>query len=203
MQPLKETSGWLERLTQLGSVPFGRVIQLVLGATAVVILLHFLFVLVATLVRGRAERPARWRWLERCLYSLLLLSIAALAGTAFYGMIGLGRLAGAILLVHMGSANVFLFSLAALALLWARPCRYEGRTPAGEKKFRPVSKLLFFLLLAAGFCVGLSMLLAMLPLFDTAGMLRLFALHRYAGLATTVLAVLHLYTTWTARLGLS
>ncbi len=203
MKILAERSDRLDWLAELGFVPFTRVVQVAIGATAVVILLHFFFVFFARKFRGRAERPARWRWWDRCLYSLLLLSIALLAGTSFYALIEHGHVVGLALLVHMVSSGLFLFSLAALALLWGKACAYEGRVPAGEKKFRAVGKVLFVLLLGCGFGVGLTMLLAMLPLFDTAGLLRLFALHRYAGVATTVIAMLHLYTTLIARLGLA
>jgi len=192
----------LDRVAELCSVPFGRLMQIGFGLTVVVLVVHLFVRLLACWRYGRRPRPVPWRWWDRALYSLLLLSIGGLAGTAFYAAARGESLHQWVLMGHVACSLLFVFVLALLALVWAPACRYQGRAEPAERKFRPLTKFLFFLLLAGGVVLSATILVAMLPVVEPASMLQLFALHRYAALATTIIALLHLYTVWAARLGI-
>jgi hypothetical protein len=174
---------------------FPTVLALVLLATAALILLH----LVLALIGGRARRPRRrlnvW---ERLVYLGALASVTVLGVTAFYTVLQWGGMHGWWLFAHMCGAGALVVVLPLLAINWAGPSRFGSSQSTGEENYAPrffwIPRLMFWLFLASGLTVVLTMMLSMLPIFGTEGLQALLDIHRYAGLMAVVTLALHFYT---------
>ena len=174
---------------------FPDVLLIVLLATAGLILLH----LVVALIGSKPTRPRRrWNWWERLVYLGALVSVATLGFTAFYPVLTLGHMRHWWLFAHMFGAGAMVAVLPLIAITWAGPNRFEVRAESDEEetyapRFFWLTKLTFWLFLASGLIVALTMMLSMLPVFGTEGQHALLDIHRYAGLMAVVTLVLHLY----------
>jgi hypothetical protein len=181
---------------------FYQILPFALVAALLVALIYLLFA-------ARVRRPAdksRWNLWEIFLYLMMLLSVIMLAATAFYPMLRHEHLKGWGLFVHMIWAGFFVFLLPALALTWCEASRFEtGRqraaVPATPPRFYWFPKLMFWILLASGLVVSLTMLLSMTTLFGTRDLQNLLDLHRYSGLIAVIAMLFHLNGVLVQRFG--
>ena len=74
--------------------------------------------------------------------------------------------------------------------------------PSVVPRFFWFPKVMFWLILAGGFVVTMTMLLSMLPLFGTDGLEALLMIHRYSGLVVVVALILHFYGVVVRQAGL-
>jgi len=167
--------------------------------------------LIWVVVRRRGAVPrSSWGWWACLVYLGTLASVAVLGITSFVAMIRFGILGGWWLFIHMFGAGVFTFVLPLLAVTWCEANRF-GRPPqpAGAEgqeqpaRFLRLAKFMFWVILAAGLIVIVTMILSMLTVFGTEGLTLLLDIHRYAGLAVVAATVLHLYAALLPRFGLS
>ncbi len=174
---------------------FSTILSIVLVATVGVLLLH----LVLALIGGRSSRRRRrlnlW---ERLLYLGTLVSVGVLAVTSYYSVWRDGVMSGWWLFVHMFGAGALVALLPLIAITWAGPSRFGTGRPAEEQetyapRFFWLPKLMFWLFLASGLTVVLTMLVSMLPVYGTDGLHALLDLHRYAGLMAVVTLMIHFY----------
>lgn len=157
-----------------------------LVATVVVCVLH---VLLSHRREAPGSSPAGLS--IRLLYAVFLASIVALAGTAFYGVLGPGHLGGWLLFVHVTAAGVFVVSVAVLGAVWlARRIRFAG-VNARHGVFTVV-------LVAAGVTVGTA-LVVMLPTTGSDQQRELLVAHGYAGLTLAICTALHATMSATVR----
>jgi hypothetical protein len=183
---------------------FRSVLAIALVALAVLIVLH----LVLVLVGRRPDRPRKsWNLWEKLVYLGILVSVGVLGGTSFFAVLRFGVLDGWLLFAHMFGAGAFTAVLPLVAITWCESSRLgrpsaESEQAATAPRFSWFPRLMFWLLLASGFVVTMTMLLSMLPLFGTDGLHRLLDIHRYSGLVAVVAAVLHLYSVVLQRAGL-
>jgi len=173
-----------------------------IGAAAVVAL-HFVLCLIA---RRPAQPKARWTRWETLVYLGTIAAVCVLAATAFGTVLRHGALEGWWLMAHMAGAGAFVVVLPVLALSWCEANRFGRHRSRGADERTPrffwFPKLMFWLFVASGLAVIVTMLLSMVPLFGSDGMHRLLEIHRYSGLVAVIALVLHLYTVLLQRLGL-
>ena len=159
---------------------------------------------------GRAAaRHSRWNWWERLVYLGVLGSVGLLGATAFFGVLRFGALHGWLLFAHMFGAGAFVAVLPVVALTWCEANRFvRGRAPRGAlatagtaPRFFWLPKAMFWILLAGGLVVSLTMLVSMLPLYGTEGLEQLLDLHRYSGLLVVAATVFHFYSVLLQRIG--
>ena len=105
-----------------------------------------------------------------------------------------GEVAGWPLFIHMFGAGLFLLGMAAVAIIWADRSRFGVDTGLNLGQ-----KLIFWIALALGLVIMLSMLLAMLPLIGTTGQHLLFVIHEYCGLLFLVVMIVHTVVSLAAR----
>ncbi|MBU0616223.1 MAG: hypothetical protein KKI02_00755 [Planctomycetes bacterium] len=105
-----------------------------------------------------------------------------------------GDVAGWPLLIHMFGAGLFLLGLAAVAIIWADRCRF-----AAETGLNLGQKLVFWIALALGLAIMLSMLLAMLPIYGTEVQHELLELHEISGLLFLCAMIVHTVVSLAAR----
>lgn len=124
----------------------------------------------------------------------------AAVGFLIQAITGLGsesvydEVAGWPLLIHMFGAGVFLLGVAAVAIVWADRCRFGVNTGLNV-----VQKLVFWVALVLGLGVMLSMLVAMLPIFGTAGQRILLEVHECCGIAFLAVMIVHTVVSLAAR----
>lgn len=120
----------------------------------------------------------------------LIAGWAVLAATGFWALlVGGGPLGGVPLLLHNTAAGAFLAGLAGCALLGP-----------GERPGRHAPPL-FWLVLAAGFASGATMLLAMFPVLGTQGLHTVVLLHTISGGAFSLLLAAYLILYWKRHAG--
>ncbi|NUQ62369.1 MAG: hypothetical protein HUU20_07765 [Pirellulales bacterium] len=160
---------------------------------------------VSFVYRGNPSPRSKWNWWDVLVYLGTLGSVGVLGFTSLAAVVRDGVLGGWSLFVHMFGAGAFTAVLPLLALSWAHANRAELRPAGGQSsppKFCGISKLMFWLILACGFVVTMTMLVSMLPIFGSDGQHTLLDIHRYSGLAVVVAAVLHLYGVAAQQVGL-
>ncbi len=174
---------------------FPSVLSIVLLATGAVILLHLVLALIGSKTSKNRRCLNVW---ERLIYLGTLLSVTVLAVTAFYSVLKFHAMSGWWLFAHMFGAGALVAILPLIAISWAGPSRFGGGPPSDDEetyapRFFWVPKLMFWLFLAGGLTVSLSMLVSMLPIFGTDGLHELLDIHRYAGLLAVVALAIHFY----------
>jgi hypothetical protein len=186
---------------------FHSVLVAALIGTAVLMVLH----LALSLFGRRTTVPrARWNLWERLVYAAIVISVAILGITSFFAVLRFGVLEGWMLFAHMFGAGAFVFVLPVFAITWCEASRFGAGRTAGTSeeeaecapRFFWFPKLMFWIMLAGGLIVTMTMLLSMLPLFGTDGLHALLDVHRYSGLLVVVAAALHFYSVLLQRVGL-
>lgn len=172
---------------------FRRVLPLALAGIVVAMVLHMGLRLAS---QSEAAKRAAWNLWDKLVYLGTLGCVAALAATSLVAVMLHGTLGGWPLFLHMFGAGALTAALPVLALSWAHantfhPGPTNAETPA--PKFGPFAKTMFWLLLAGGLVVTMTMLLSMLPIFGSDGLNTLLNIHRYSGLVTVAAAALHAY----------
>lgn len=195
-------SEFVARLINHPDAAFHDVLVFGLIATPVVIVLH----LVCVLIRRRPVDDGKATNLfQRLVYLVLIASVATLGATSFVAIFRFGTLAGWWLLIHMVAAGAFVAALPLFALSWCHANRFGSRRSESSHepivRFPWIAKTAFWLILAGGLVVALTMLVSMLPLFGTDELHELLILHRYSGLLVVVAAAIHFYGLLIRRLG--
>ncbi|NLY03134.1 MAG: hypothetical protein GXY83_44365 [Rhodopirellula sp.] len=182
---------------------FRQILPFALAGAVALIALHLLLALI---YRGNPAPRSKWNWWDVLIYLGTLGSVAVLGVTAFVAVMRTGELLGWMLFFHMFGAGALTAALPVLALSWAHANRLELRPAAGggsrPPKFFLLSRLMFWVILASGFVVTMTMLVSMLPTFGTDGLLTLLNIHRYSGLVLVIAAVMHFYSVGVQRVGL-
>lgn len=156
-----------------------------------------------TLATNRHEaRGTRRSFLSRLLYFVFLASICVLAISSFGAILQFGHMQGYALFAHISAAGAFVFLLLAIAWLYLpRGDETTGVRVAGDQRWW-VGRWTAWALVISSLVAAGTMFLSMLPILDTAGLLTSAAVHRYAGLAVTAFAALHLFALTCVRFGL-
>lgn len=190
------------RLVNQPDAAFREVLVFALIATPAVMVLHAACVL---LRRRPVDSGKATNLFQRLVYVVLLAAVAVLGGTAFGAVLRFGALSGWWLLIHMVAAGMFVAALPLFSLSWCHANRFCTSRRDTESqpiiRFPWIAKLMFWLILVGGLLVALTMLVSMLPLFDTEGLHEMLVLHRYSGLLVVVAAAIHLYGLVIRRLG--
>jgi len=108
-----------------------------------------------------------------------------------------GEVSGWALFIHMLGAPLFIIGLTATTLMWADRCRFTNQ-PAGSG-LNLGQKLVFWIAVALGFAVMLSMLTAMLPVFGYAGQAALIEIHEIGAILLLVAMIIHTVVSLAAR----
>jgi hypothetical protein len=207
--------GWL---IAAGSTPTGETFRKILPYALIGVIVLCAAHLVFTLVRRKkVDKTGRYRWWEMLIYLGTVGCIAVLAATSFIEMLRSGALLGWPLFVHMFAAGAFVGVLPLLAVTWCHFNTYgccprnvpktgdSQADPSGDAaaacrssepsagRFSCTAKTLFWIVLAGGFVVTMTMLVSMLPLFGTDGLHTLINVHRYAGLVVVLALIAHIY----------
>jgi cytochrome b subunit of formate dehydrogenase len=130
----------------------------------------------------------------------MLAHTVAAVGFLIQAITGLGtasiydEVAGWPLLIHMFGAGMLLLGMAAVAIIWADRCRLGADTGLNLGQ-----KLVFWIALALGLVIMLSMLLAMLPFFGTEVERELLELHETGGWLFLCAMIVHTVVSLAAR----
>ncbi len=76
-----------------------------------------------------------------------------------------------------------------------------SQVPVKPRKFAPLTKLCFWLILISGVATAGTMLLSMLPIMGTDEMKQMLDVHRYSGLVLVIATAVHFYTVILGKLG--
>lgn len=172
--------------------------QVLLG-TGLLLLVWLLLSSLLIAASSRGTRRPRRPWIVRGLYVGYLALIAVLAVSSFGTLLKDGHLVGYPLMLHVAAAGGFVFLMVAIAALYL-PAAIEGVGDRPNLEWWGARWSAWALLLSSLAAAG-TMLVSMLPWLDTAGLQDMAWLHRYAGLAVVVSAVLHAYALSCLRLG--
>jgi hypothetical protein len=135
-------------------------------------------------IRPTPEEPfvrhGKFSWL---LYLGFVASVVILAGSSFWSIFESGHMKHYALLAHVSAAGAFVFLMLAVALVYL---------PRG-RQYRQVwwGRWSAWGLITCGCLASMTMFASMLPVLDTTGLLNAAEIHRFAGLATTALTIVH------------
>jgi hypothetical protein len=178
-------------LNKLQNLSFGELLLPTALITAAILLLGLL----AVLMRNQRRFDAMHRhWLSRLIYTAFLLAVAVLAATSFGSILQEGHMEKYALLVHVTAAAAFVFLLLAVSVT------HLPKGPATQMNWW-WEKWSIWGLVVSGLLVSATMFLSMLPMLDTSGLLQAVQVHRFAGLATVVFSLLHLFSLIVGRMG--
>lgn len=159
------------------------------GIITLIVMIVAIIGLVVARTRSHGANPL-WPMglIAKLAFAAVMLGGLALAVTGLGTRALLGRaLSEYTLMLHMCFSGAFAVGLAALALLWAGRLRWttDGeQAPAGC-----VLRLSFWVLVLTGLLAGLSMGVAMLPVFGTEAQEVLIVIHRYSALGVAASGV--------------
>ena len=190
----------------LAAAQTGELFRLVLPfAMAGIVALMVLHVGLRLAAQTETAKRAEWNLWDKLVYFGTLACVGVLAATSFIAVLVEGHLGGWPLFLHMFGAGALTAALPVLALSWAHTNAFDLGPPPDDTpppKFGPFAKAMFWLLLAAGLIVTMTMLLSMLPIFGSDGMNNLLGIHRYSGLVVVAAAALHAYNVVVQRVGI-
>ncbi len=124
----------------------------------------------------------------------LLIQIVSAFGSKLAGV----QTEGWRLLIHMSGAPLFILGLTGTTLQWAGRCR-QIRAGALQLALNTPQRLIFWVYIAAGWAVMMTMLVAMLPLAGYKGQVLLKELHEDAAWVLVGALVVHTIVSWIAR----
>ena len=147
--------------------------------------LVFIIVLVATVALGFAALKGRPRTapveplglVRTAVVGLMILAVVGLAITGYPAAFRQETVANYVLILHVMFAGPYLFALAAISLLFLRRVTDPDADASG---FAPLTIISFWILAGTGAITGITMLVAMTPMFGTHGQHTLVAAHRIA-----------------------
>lgn len=181
---------------------FRQILPFAFAGVVVIMVLHLV---VALILRGSPAERKRWNLWDILIYLGLLGCVAVLAVTSFVEVLRHGELGGWPLFFHMFGAGTFTAVLTLFALSWAHLNQFEVGPSTGAvppPKFSWLPKLMFWVIIASGLVVTMTMLIGMLPIFGSDGFHVLLDIHRYSGLIVVLAVVLHFYAVTVHRIGL-
>jgi hypothetical protein len=167
---------------------------------AVVIVAHFMFAL-ARRSRYAAIKP-RSGLIEKLVYLALIVATFDVSASAIVSMLKDGHMLGWALWFHLTAAGAFVALLAMAAVLWAEASRFACWAKADSQRverYATFTKITFWVLLLTG-AVAIATILASMFFLNQHSQELAIGIHRYAGLALTAAAVLHLYSLIVVRL---
>lgn len=182
----------------LPEIEFSSVLLPTAIVLSIALVLHGLFA-VSTNQHNATSRPRSI--LTMLLYLVFQLVVIGLAVTSFGSIVQFGHMSGYALLAHVAGAGAFTFLLLAIAFLFL---------PFGDADFsaKPLTDQRWWLsrwsiwaLVVASLVTAGTMFLSMLPILGTEGLLAAAEVHRYAGLATVVAALISLYAITISKMG--
>jgi len=134
---------------------------------------------------------------EHIFHGLAVLGVIIQAGTGLGSKLFGLDLAGWRLLIHMGGAFLFLVGLTVTTLQWAGRCRPVRL--AGKEALTAGQRWVFFVYVAAGWLVMVTMLGAMLPVAGYREQDLLKETHENAALVLLAALAVHTIVSWAAR----
>ena len=166
--------------------------------------------------KSRAKRHPLWwcGWaddlkllgkLKRLAGIVAVVSLLLMALTAFYGRLTADQvMTGYTLMIHVGTAPVFLVCSVFLLVTWSYQCRLsDGEWDELTKRlrFQPVKadgsglwlKLTFWGAMFLTVPACLSIVAIMFTIFGTHSQEILFGIHQYTGLGVVLFAIIHVY----------
>ena len=143
--------------------------------------------------------------IKRILVVISIISLLVMFLTAFSGRLASDQLmSGYILMIHVGTAPLFILCVVMLLIMWGYQCRLNDKewaqfldllrfkTTSSEKSLL-IIKLTYWISMVLSLPVSLSMLISMFTLFGTHGQEVLFSIHQYASLALVSSSMVHVY----------
>ena len=194
-----------------------------LTVVALGIVIHVCAGLGAGQVKRKAKRhPLGWcGWendldklgkLKRLAGIVAVVSLLVMTLTAFSGrLISNELMTGYALMIHVGTAPIFLLCAVFLLITWAHQCRLtedERAELTGRLCFQPVKakdsllliKLTFWGAMFLTVPASLSIVAVMFTIFGTHGQDVLVGVHQYTGLGLVLLTIIHVYLVLRRRL---
>ena len=194
-----------------------------LTVVALGIVIHVCAGLGAGQVKRKAKRhPLGWcGWengldklgkLKRLAGIVAVMSLLVMTLTAFSGrLISNELMTGYALMIHVGTAPIFLLCAVFLLITWAHQCRLtedERAELTGRLCFQPVKakdsllliKLTFWGAMFLTVPASLSIVAVMFTIFGTHGQDVLVGVHQYTGLGLVLLTIIHVYLVLRRRL---
>ena len=150
--------------------------------------------------------------LKRLAGIVAVVSLLVMTLTAFSGrLISNELMTGYALMIHVGTAPVFLLCAVFLLITWAHQCRLtedERAELTGRLCFQPVKakdsllliKLTFWGAMFLTVPASLSIVAVMFTIFGTHGQDVLVGVHQYTGLGLVLLTIIHVYLVLRHRL---
>ncbi len=194
-----------------------------LTVVAIGIVIHVCAGLGAGQAKSKAKRhPLGWcGWendldklgkLKRLAGIVAVVSLLVMTLTAFSGrLISNELMTGYALMIHVGTAPIFLLCAVFLLITWAHQCRLtedERAELTGRLCFQPVKakdsllliKLTFWGAMFLTVPASLSIVAVMFTIFGTHGQDVLVGVHQYTGLGLVLLTIIHVYLVLRHRL---
>ncbi|MGB0547962.1 MAG: hypothetical protein ACPGR8_02430 [Limisphaerales bacterium] len=194
-----------------------------LTVVAIGIVIHVCAGLGAGQAKRKAKRhPLGWcGWendldklgkLKRLAGIVAVVSLLVMTLTAFSGrLISNELMTGYALMIHVGTAPIFLLCAVFLLITWAHQCRLtedERAELTGRLCFQPVKakdsllliKLTFWGAMFLTVPASLSIVAVMFTIFGTHGQDVLVGVHQYTGLGLVLLTIIHVYLVLRHRL---
>ncbi len=167
-------------------VLFSDVLKFSLVAVLVLLILGAFF----TLATNRRHVETRRRsWASLLVFVGFFGVVAILGATSFGSILQSEVMSGYALLAHVTAAGAFTFLLVAVSAMFLP--RYSQLEEAFRFEHRWwLARWSAWLLMLSSLIVAGTMFLSMLPVLDTNGLRQVLEVHRYAGLATVISAVL-------------
>ncbi len=175
--------------------------QVLLAVAVIVAVVLMLATLVLYITSCHYERGRGRHWFSKLVYGAFLFLTAVLAVTAFGSLLASGHVSGYPLLFHVAASGGFVFLMVAIAFLYLPTGVDETDVGSGRREIWWAPRWSAWALVISSLVAAGTMLVSMLPVLDTAGLLEMATLHRYAGLAVVVSAIFHLYSLVCVRLG--
>ena len=201
--------------------------QSISWASLTVVALGIVIHVCAGLGAGQAKRKAKrhplgWcGWendldklgkLKRLAGIVAVVSLLVMTLTAFSGrLISNELMTGYALMIHVGTAPIFLLCAVFLLITWAHQCRLtedERAELTGRLCFQPIKakdsllliKLTFWGAMFLTVPASLSIVAVMFTIFGTHGQDVLVGVHQYTGLGLVLLTIIHVYLVLRHRL---
>lgn len=194
-----------------------------LTVVAIGIVIHVCAGLGAGQAKSKAKRhPLGWcGWendldklgkLKRLAGIVAVVSLLVMTLTAFSGrLISNELMTGYALMIHVGTAPIFLLCAVFLLITWAHQCRLtedERAELTGRLCFQPIKakdsllliKLTFWGAMFLTVPASLSIVAVMFTIFGTHGQDVLVGVHQYTGLGLVLLTIIHVYLVLRHRL---
>jgi hypothetical protein len=160
----------------------------VTASTAALLLVLLAFVTPAIGRLSAATRTAKWMRLAANAAGLVSCGVSVVTGLP--ALISGEPLTGRTLVLHVGSAPVFVASAVIVAIFWAHRNRFAGAPSRGATPYIVlIRKVSFWVALAAAIPAVASATLAMFPVFASVQQAALFRVHRYAAATLATAAV--------------